>query len=68
MLVECKLAKERTFRLDLAAIEQLSMQADADGLTPALALRIEGATGEVERDWLAVPIRVFVALMRRSRG
>ncbi len=66
ILVECKLSKDRTFRLDLAAIEQLSVQADAEGLTPALALRIEAATGDVEHDWLAVPLRVFVSLLRRS--
>lgn len=66
MLVECKLSAERSFRLDLDAIEKLSAQADAEGLIPALALRVTSAKPGVEQDWIAVPLRIFIGLLRRA--
>lgn len=66
-LTECKTTGDRSFRVTLETLAKLTEEADAENLTPMLAIRFEDAPEGVEPDWFAVPARVFIAL-NQKRG
>lgn len=65
-LVSCKRTTLRVFDLKLAEIEKATEEADAEALTPLIALRFDAlASGDL--DWILVPLRVLAAIGARAR-
>jgi len=64
LLVSCKRVDQRHVVIDLGWIEEICRDAAMEGLTPALALELPQLSDGVERDWVAIPLRVLAALTR----
>jgi Holliday junction resolvase len=68
LLIDCKSTELRSRPLDMEEIEKITAEAEAEGLTPALAFEFLGLKPGVEPDWALVPLRFIVAMTRRTSG
>ncbi len=66
LLVSCKRTEQKSLTLPLAEIEKITLEAEAEGRTPAVALELAGVDG-AERDWIMVPARVIAAWLASLR-
>ena len=67
LLGECKSRQGRTVKVDLADIEKIVAEAEADGRTPALAMEFLAIEPGVEKDWVLLPLRVVAALLNQRK-
>ena len=66
VLVSCKRVDQRQATIDLGWLEEIYEDAEAEGLTPALALELPQLKEGVERDWVALPLRVVASLISKG--
>lgn len=68
LLMECKTTATGTMSIERAWLEKISGEAAAVNKDPAFVFSFEGQMPEgVDRDWIAVPARLFPDEFRRGR-
>ena len=65
-LVECKKTEKASLSVKWDWLRKIAAEANAQQKEPALAIEIQGGKGDplCDRNWIAVPLRVFERLTR----